>query len=318
MKVLRNFMQQMGLPASKYIAADIKPPLPWEKDVQSALAHWENVAVDWTISTEMVNARLSFALLLDQQGARDESLRVVLPEKLLNISALACLLVGRAFLRNGRAENAKALFLQGIIIDPQSGGLRRELGKILRWQCLPGDAALHLEDALGLREAFNPYSRLDPNSPILVTRPNQSVDIYYYRQLFYIVQRTPDSIGPSARAIGGELFGVRRNTAYFFARSALRLPLVKRFMLGIRASMTAQTNPSAAPTASSDAKPKPRLYSQLRGIAANGRAVLLQKLALFMFAQNIDCRTKSLLEAVAMARKYDKESQLKTTQIPPE
>ena len=175
--VLRNFMRQMGLPASEYAAADIKQPPPCEEDAQLALAHWKNAAADWTVSTETVNTLLSFALLLDQQRAPVESLRATLPEKLLNISAMACLLLGRALLRNDRVEDAKAVFLQGIIIDPQSGGLRRELGQILRQQGASGDAALHLEDALELREAFNPYSRLDPNSPILLTRPNPTVDI---------------------------------------------------------------------------------------------------------------------------------------------
>ena len=302
--VLHNFMQQLGLPTSQYVAADIKQPFPWEKDAQSALAQWNNTAADWTVSPETVNTLLSFALLLDQRGAPVESLRAILPEKLLNISAMACLLLGRALLRNDRAEDAKALFLQGIIIDPKSGGLRRELGMILRRQGLPGDAALHLEDALELREAFNPYIRFDPISPILVTLPSQSVDIYYYRNLFYIVRRAPGAIGPSARAIGGELFGVKRNTAYILARSMLRLPLVKRFALRMRASMAVQTNLSA-PSIASDARPKSRLYLQLRGVAANGRRVLLQQLALSMFAQRINDRAESLLGAVEAARGFN-------------
>lgn len=302
--VLRNFMQQMGLPASQYIAAVIKQPFPCEEDAQSALANWKNAAADWTVSTEMVNALLSFALLLDQQRAPVESLRAILPEKLLDISAMACLLLGRALLRSNELDEAKALFFKGIVIDPQSGGLRRELGQILRRQGLPGDAALHLEDALGLRETFNPYSRLEPDSPILVTRPNQSVDIYYYRNLFYIVRRAPGSIGPSARAIGGELFGVRRNTAYTLVRSMLRMPLIKRFALGMRASMAVQANLSGTSTAS-DTRPKSRLYLRLRGVAASARRVLLQQLALSMFAQRIDARTGSLLEAVEAARQFD-------------
>ena len=302
--VLRNFMQQLGLPASEYAPADIKQHLPWEEDAQSALAHWKNAAADWIVSTEMVNTLLSFALLLDQQRAPVESLRAILPEKLLNLSAMACLLLGRSLLRNDRIEDAKALFLQGIIIDPQSGGLRRELGQILRRQGLPGDAALHLEDALELRDAFNPYSRLDPNSPILVTRPNKSVDIYYYRNLFYIVRRVPGSIGPSARAIGGELFSVKRNSAYGLARSVLRLPLARRFALSIRASMVVQTNPSAT-SITHGARPKSSLHLRLRKVAADCRSVLLQQLALSLFAQRIDGRTESLLGAVETARGFD-------------
>lgn len=313
--VLRDFMQQMGLPASKYASADIKPPLPWEENVQLAVMHWKNTAADWTASTEIVNTLLSLALLLDQQRASDESLRAILPEKLLNISAMACRLLGRALLRNNKPEEAKVLFLQGIIIDPTSGGLRRELGQILRQQGLLGDAALHLEDALNLRETFNPYSHLDPNSPILVSRPNQSVDIYYYKNLFYIVRRAPGSIGPSARAIGGELFGVKRNAAYGLARSVLRLPLAKRIALGMRASMAAQTNPSAT-SITHDTRPKLRLHLRLRKVAADCRGVLLQKLALSMFAQRIDGRTESLLDAVAMASEYSRESRLTTTKIP--
>jgi tetratricopeptide (TPR) repeat protein len=302
--VLRTFIFQIGLPASEYAATTIKQTQPWEEDAQLALAHWENAASNWAASTENVNTLLSFALLLDQQSAPYESLRAVLPEKLLNISAMGCLLMGRALLRNDRIEEAKAFFLQGIIIDPKSGGLRRELGLILRRQGLPGDAILHFEDALELREAFNPYNRIDPNSPILVTRPTPSVDIYYYRDLFHIVRHAPGMIGPSARAIGGELFGVRRNAAYAIARSVLRLPFVKRFAISIQASMVVQINPSATPIAPAP-EPKFSLYSQLRGAVANGRRVLLQQLALSMFAHRIDGKTESLLEAVKVAREFD-------------
>lgn len=302
--VLRNFMRQIGLPASAYAPAEIKQPNPWENDARLALAHLKNTAPDWTLNTETVNTLLSFALLLDQQSAPDEALRAVLPVKLLNISAMACLLMGRALLRTDSIEEAKAFFLQGIIIDPRSGGLRRELGQILRRQGLPGDAALHFEDALELRESFGPYTRIDLNSPILVTRPTPSVDIYYYRDLFHIVRHAPGMIDPSARAIGGELFGVRRNAAYAFARSVLRLPLVKRFAISMRASMVVQINPSATPIAPA-LEPKFSLYSRLRSAVAHGLRVLLQQLALSMFAQRIDGKTESLLEAVKVAREFD-------------
>lgn len=303
-EVLRNFFLQIGLPAGEYAAAPIRQPQPWEEDAQLAVPHWKSIAADWTVNPEIVNGVLSFALLLDQHCAPHESMRAVLPENLLNINAMGCLLMGRALLRDSKIEEAKAFFLRGVIIDPRSGSLLRELGGILRRQGDDDHAALHLEDALELRETFNPSRPLDPNTPILITRPTPSVDIYCYRNLFYVVQHPPGSIGPSARAIGGELFGVNRNTAYAFARAVLRLPLIKRFAIRMQAAMVAHTIPPTTPSTLAPTVDS-RLYSKLRSVVAESRKFLLQKLALSMFARRIDFRTDSLLEAVEAARAID-------------
>lgn len=305
--VLRNFLHQSGVKPDEYIAADMGRPMKWEYDSGLTMEFCKTLSANINNCAENVEALLSLASLLDQRRAPGEYLRTVLPHWLINSNALACLLLGRALLRSNEGEKAIIVLQQGLMIDPTSGSIHRELGLALRHQRQLKNATSLLEASLGLRGGLWFKNSIDSYVPVLVNRPNQCVDIYFYKQQFYVVGRSPESTGPSAKVIGGELFSVRRNAAYRLARSLLRFPLAQWFVAAIRE----RHRRSLVPPVEQFAQPNSRLH--WRTVVAEWRWLALQRIALLMFASPIPRRAESILDAIELAREHGAESRAKET-----
>jgi len=289
-RVLGEFLHSVGWKSDDYLAAEVRQAMPWERDPGLAVESCMTLAGGVSGSDEAADALVSLVLLLDQKGTRAELLRAVLPTWLINQSAVACLLLGRALLRSGDYRQATALLLQGVTMDPTFSDLRRELGLALRHQHRINDAVLHLEMALTLRRKIELNGRSTvPNYPVLVAQLDSHVDIYFYKQSFYIMRREPDSVG--ARAIAGELFDVRRNASYEFARSLARFPLVWWLMVDMWTRRVAREG-GAAP--SKGARPR----SRWKSIVRNWLRTALQLLALRLFARPIKRRAATIMEAL--------------------
>lgn len=300
--VLRNVLRQCGLALDEFIAADLTKLEDWNFDSALTVEFCSTFSAGMNRCAESTEALLSLASLLDQRHASAEHLRAVLPHWLINSNALACLLLGRALLRGKDHEKGIIVLQQGLSIEPTSGSIHRELGLALRSQHQTNSSTPHLEASLGLRGGLRFGDSSNPYTPMLVTRPSPRIDIYFYKQQFYLVERTPGTVGPTARVIGGELFIIRKNAFYRLARYLLRPPPAQWLLGRIREHRMS----SAALTQGRDEQPVSSL--NFKAVIVVWLRVVLQKIALLMFADTIPKRTESILDAIELARGHTTES----------
>lgn len=302
--VLRNFLHQSGLSADEYIAADVEQQPKWDDNALLTVEFCRAFSTGMGHCAENAEALLSLAALLDQRRLPSEHLRAVLPHWLINSNALACLFLGRALLRSNDFEKGILVLQQGLTLEPASGSIHRELGLALRTLHRTKSAISLLEAALGLRSGLWFRNSGDPYVPVLVNRPSQRVDIYFYKQRFYVVERLLGMTSPSVKVIGGELFTVRKNAAYRLARALLRLTPAQWLLAGIRE----RRRRSAALVHGQPAQNAASLY--WGSTIITWRRVILQRIALLLFAAPIPKRTESILDAIELAREPQSQSEV--------
>ncbi len=240
-----------------------------------------------------IETMLQVALRLDQRGAPTADLETALPEWLLNTHAHACLLLARALLRDGRATEAEALLRKALVLNDAFGAAQRELGLLLRAQDRLEDASAALESALATRRRIAFDGRIDSRDPVLVAQPNDAVEIFYYAGTFYVVPRDASLAG--ARAIAGELYAVRRNASYRVVRELVHLPLLRSLY---------RLRHGKGKGKGEDEARRARLPGFLRPLARAARHGVrsgLRRAALALFAEPIEHRAATLIEAIELA-----------------
>jgi len=291
-RVLRGFLRNAGWKPADYLAVEVRQPTHWEHEPDAAAARGKTLAGQLGRRNDAPDALLRIGILLDQQRARVELLQAVLPERVVEQSAMACLLLGRSVLRAGEYREAAALLLQGVAIDPTLSELHRELGLALRHQHRITEAVLHLEMSLLLRRGTQHDNQVPhPDHPVLVARPNPSLDIYAYQHQYYIVPRDDNFVEP--KVIGGELLRFQKNAAYKIARFLIRgvlIPLLRlRIVKRLRAFFLARIGRSTLA--------RPNQESMIHSWIG----ALLKQLALFMFARRINQRAVTIMDALQLA-----------------
>lgn len=285
---MRGFLRAMGWRREDCLSLDVgdaplAPPEP-RLALAAELARRERAG------RLAIETMLQIALRLDQRGAPSAELEIALPEWLLSTHAHACLLLARALLRDRRATEAEALLRRALLLNDAFGAAQRELGLLLRAQGRLEDASTALESALATRRRIAFDGRIDSRDPVLVAQPNEAAEIVYYAGTFYVVPREAGLAG--ARAIAGELYAVRRNASYRVVRELVHLPLL-RAVYRLRHGKGDDDDARAA-----------RLPGFLQPLARAAKHAVrrgLRRAALALFAEPIEHRAATLIEAIELA-----------------
>jgi len=240
-------------------------------------------------------ALLAVALQLDRRAAPAALLQSALPEWLLRQNALGCLLLGRALVRDGKLHEAEKLLLQALSLSNMLGAAHRELGILMRAEGRSADAASAFESALAMRRRIAFDGNADSTNPVLVAQPHDAVDVVYYARHFYVVPKHTGLVG--ARAIAGELFAVRSNFSFRIARQIAHAPFVRGF-LSLRSLRVRNQEDTSS-------KIKlPRFVRRSARAITNALRQAIRQVALLLFAERIEQRTGSLMDAIDLADQH--------------
>jgi len=328
--VLRKFFSLSGLNADSYFASKIKAAPPWEGNFEVGVDCFKTLLEVEGVTAEMEEPLLAFAAMLDQQQASPEVLEAILPESILKENALACLLLGRALVRSGLYEKAIDVFFQGFLINPTLSPLRRQLGLTLLRMARYNEAALHLdmipktvaaldsgnppEGSISLRGDMGPQSG-SLIAAILVTRPCKDAEVYFYKKYFHAVHRDPKADGPSAIVIGNELYELRKNGVFHFARALLRIPLVRRLVMEVRglSGRDLEQNSSVKAVSISSLNPgilgvKAYWPQTLRAAAVRASRAILLRVALLTLVREVSFKSESFQDAISKAQGFGMKS----------
>jgi tetratricopeptide (TPR) repeat protein len=294
-----------GLNADSYCASKIKVASQWECTFETGVDWFKVLFESVGLSDKVEEPLLAFATILDQQQVGPEILEELLPKSLLNKSALACLLMGRAFVRSSMDEKAADIFFQGASINLTFAPLRRQLGLTLLKMGRYQDAALHLEASLGLRNDAGVQSG-SFFSAILVTRPCNDAEVYFYKNYFYSVPRNPKVDGPSVIVIGNELYELKKNAIYLCARALLRIPLIRQLVMGLRGLTTRDLVPNSPVNINSvgpeDLSNCASWLPTLRTAAVSIFRAIFLRVALLTLAGRVSFKSASFQDAITNAQ----------------
>lgn len=299
--VLRQFFSLSGLNADSYCASKIKVASQWECTIETGVDWFKLLIEAVGLTVKIEEALLAFATILDQQQVGPEILEALLPKSLLNKSALACLLMGRACVRSSMDEKAADIFFKGALINLNFAPLRRQLGLTLLKMGHFQDAALHLEASLWLRNDAGIQS-----GSFLVTRPCNDAEVYFYKNYFYAVPRNPKVDGPSVIVIGNELYELKKNVIYLCARALLRIPLIRRLVMGLRGLTTRDLVPNSPVNKNSvgpeDLSNCASWLLTLRAAAVNMCRAIFLRVALLTLARAVSFKSASFQDAITSAQ----------------
>jgi hypothetical protein len=224
--ILNQFLDQSVIDKDDYAVFNVEQrPVAEVKSFEKANAYLDSASseADWK---DKAASLIAVLLRLDQSSVDTLPVVPFLPEQLLNRVSLVCLLYGRLLFRLGRTDDAINALMKGMRLEPTAGMLHREYALAMRQKGLLKQAGMHFELACELRRGCGVDGGRQ-NGAALICRPNPQIQIYQYKDSFYVVNIDAKSTQPRVMIIAGELLEIRNNLMFKFIRFVKRLPLIR-------------------------------------------------------------------------------------------